>query len=319
MLVITAPGQGSQTPGFLAPWLELPTAADRLRWWSAVTGLDLERLGTAADADEIRDTAVAQPLLLAGALLSAGELFSHRTDARAAIGAVAGHSVGELAAAVIAGVLTAESAFVLVRERGWAMAGAAAATPTGMTAVLGGDPPEVDAALRAHGLTSANVNGAGQVVAGGTLEQLATLAENPPKGARLRPLSVAGAFHTAHMAPAIEHLAQLAAGVTFRDPHTALLSNLDGAVVTSGAELRERLVAQVAAPVRWDSCQRTLADLGATALVELAPGGTLAGLAKRTLPGVETVALRTPADLPPARALVERHRSADTVADSVMA
>ncbi len=309
MLVITAPGQGSQTPGFLAPWLDLQGAPERVRWWSAVTGLDLVRLGTTADADEIRDTAVAQPLLLAGALLSAAELFPHGFDLDDEIGAVAGHSVGELAAAVVAGALSAESALVLVRERGRAMASAAAATPTGMTAVLGGDALDVEATLHGHGLTAANVNGAGQVVAAGTLEQLAALAASPPAGARLRPLAVAGAFHTEHMAPATEHLSRLAAGVTFSEPQTTLLSNLDGEVVASGAELRERLVAQVAAPVRWDSCQRTLAGLGATALIELAPGGTLTGLAKRALPGIDAVALRTPDDLEAARTLLDRYRS----------
>ncbi|HEX2314709.1 MAG TPA: ACP S-malonyltransferase [Thermomonospora sp.] len=301
MIVIAAPGQGAQTPGFLEPWLDVPAVADRLTWWSAVTGLDLVRYGTTADAEEIRDTAVAQPLLVAAALAAAVELDTP--------GVAAGHSVGELAAAVIAGVLTPEAALVFVRERGRAMAEAAAVTETGMTAVLGGDPDEVRAAIERHGLTAANVNGAGQVVAAGTLAGLAALAEEPPERARLRPLSVAGAFHTAHMAPAVDRLAALAAGMPVADPATRLLSNRDGAVVTSGADYVERLVRQVSSPVRWDACMATMRELGVTAIIELPPAGTLVGLARRELKGVATLALKTPADLDAARELIKAHTS----------
>ncbi|WP_131741704.1 ACP S-malonyltransferase [Actinomadura roseirufa] len=305
MILLASPGQGAQTPGFLQPWLEIPGVADRLAWWSAVTGLDLVRYGTTADAEEIRDTAVAQPLLVAAALAAYEVLYPG--DARPA--AVAGHSVGELAAAAIAGVLSPESALVLVRERGRAMAEAAAVTETGMTAVLGGDANEVLAAIDKHGLTPANVNGAGQVVAAGTTGDLAEFTADPPAGARLRSLSVAGAFHTEHMAPAVDTLRRLAPGVPVADPRATLLQNRDGAAVTSGADFLERLVQQVSAPVRWDACMGTMRELGVTAIIELPPAGTLAGLARRELKDVERVALKTPDDLAKARDLIEAHTS----------
>ncbi|GAA4143340.1 ACP S-malonyltransferase [Actinomadura keratinilytica] len=305
MILLASPGQGAQTPGFLSPWLEVPGVADRLAWWSAVTGLDLVRYGTVADAEEIRDTAVAQPLLVAAALAAFETLYQgdDRPDA------VAGHSVGELAAAAIAGVLSPEAALVLVRERGRAMAEAAAVTETGMTAVLGGDPDEVLAAIERHGLTPANVNGAGQVVAAGTVERLAALKDDPPAKARLRPLSVAGAFHTEHMAPAVDTLRRLAPGAPVADPAIALLSNRDGAVVRDGRDYLGRLVEQVSAPVRWDRCMATMRELGVTAIIELPPAGTLVGIARRELKGVELLALKTPEDLAKARELIKAHTS----------
>ncbi|MFI0485054.1 ACP S-malonyltransferase [Actinomadura sp. 9N215] len=305
MILLASPGQGAQTPGFLQPWLEIPGVADRLAWWSAVTGLDLVRYGTTADAEEIRDTAVAQPLLVAAALAACETLYGDDDLP----GAVAGHSVGELAAGVIAGVLSAEAALVLVRERGRAMAEAAAVTETGMTAVLGGDPDEVLAAIDKHGLTAANVNGAGQVVAAGTVQALADFAGDPPAKARLRSLSVAGAFHTEHMAPAVDALRRIASGVRTADPSTRLLQNRDGAVVKDGPEFVERIVEQVSTPVRWDACTATMRDLGVTAIIELPPAGTLTGLARRELPDVERVALKTPADLDKARELIKAHAS----------
>jgi [acyl-carrier-protein] S-malonyltransferase len=308
VIALLCPGQGSQTPGFLAPWLELPGVADRLAELADVAGVDLVAHGTTSDADAIRDTAVAQPLIVAAGLVTAGVLFPPADPAAdgvpAGVGAVAGHSVGELTAAALTGVLTAGEAIALVAERGRAMAAASAVTATGMSAVLGGDPDEVAAVLARHGLTPANVNGGGQVVAAGTLEQLAALTADPPARARVVPLQVAGAFHTAHMSPAVEALAVAAKGITPRDPRVRLLSNADGAEVAGGAEVLERLVAQVSNPVRWDLCQRTLADLGVTAAIELAPGGALAGLAKRALRGVPVVALKTPDDLDAARALL---------------
>ncbi|MFG3440734.1 ACP S-malonyltransferase [Nonomuraea sp. NPDC047897] len=298
MLAIVAPGQGAQTPGFLTPWLEVPGFADRLAGWSEVTGLDLIAYGTTAGADEIRDTAVAQPLLVAAALASAEAL-------GVTPGVLAGHSVGEFAAAALSGALTAEQALALVRERAQAMAKAAAVTETGMTAVLGGVEADVLAAVERHGLTPANINGAGQIVAGGTLEQLAAFKDDAPARARLIPLSVAGAFHTAHMAPAVAHLREAAAAVAPADPSVTLLSNADGRAVTGGADLVERLVGQVSSPVRWDLCMTAMAELGVTAIIELLPGGTLTGLAKRGLRGVATVALKTPDDLDAARELTK--------------
>ena len=307
MLVIVAPGQGAQTPGFLSPWLEDPTFASRFRWLSTVAGIDLAHYGTEADAETIRDTQIAQPLLVATGLIAALELFPHPADAFSQIGAVAGHSVGELAAAAGARAITAEQAMVLVRERGKAMAEAAATTATGMTAVLGGDREEVLAAIEAQGLVPANNNGPGQLVAAGTLEQLQAFADNPPAKARLVPLSVAGAFHTEHMAPAVGHLATLAKSVSTHDPRTPWISNLDGQVVQDGREMMKRIVGQIAQPVRWDLCMETMADLGVTGMLEMPPAGTLTGIAKRALPGVETFALKGPDQLDDARAFVDKH------------
>ena len=312
MLLIAAPGQGAQAPGFLAEWLELPGISQRLGSWSELAGCDLIRCGTTADAEEIRDTAIAQPLLVATAIAVATELLGGpgRPDrlaeaaASSGAGATAGHSVGELAAGAMAGVIAPQDAIRLVRVRGQAMARAAAAEPTGMTAVLGGDEDAVLASIEAHGLTPANVNGAGQIVAAGTMDELAAFAADPPPKARLRPLSVAGAFHTRHMAPAVDALREAAAGLTPGDPALALLSNRDGSVVRTGADWVERIVTQVSAPVRWDLCMRTMTDLGVSALVELPPAGTLTGLAKRALPGVRTLALKSPADLDQARELL---------------
>ena len=304
MLIITAPGQGAQTPGFLAPWLEVPGVAERLGAASELAGCDLIRYGTTAGADEIRDTAIAQPLLVAAALAAAGALAGGmHADA------VAGHSVGELAAGVLAGVLSADDAMRLVRVRGAAMAAASAAQPTGMTAVLGGDEETVLAAIARHGLTPANINAAGQIVAAGAIADLAAFAADPPAGARLRPLQVAGAFHTRYMAPAVAALRYAAAEVAVTDPHLTLLCNADGAAVTTGKEWLERIVAQVAAPVRWDLCLRTMADLGVTAVIELPPAGKLTGLARRALPGVVQLALKTPDQLEAARDLIEEHLS----------
>ncbi|MCX2179663.1 ACP S-malonyltransferase [Streptomyces sp. SKN60] len=302
MLVLVAPGQGAQTPGFLTPWLDLPGAADRVAAWSDAIGLDLAHYGTKADADEIRDTAVAQPLLVAAGLLSAAAL-GEGIDLKP--GAVAGHSVGELTAAAFAGVLDDTAALRLVRTRGLAMAEAAAVTETGMSALLGGEPEVVVPHLEKLGLTPANVNGAGQIVAAGTMEQLAALAEDKPEGVRrVMPLKVAGAFHTHHMAPAVAKLEQAAAELSPADPAVRYVSNKDGKVVTGGGEIIARLVGQVANPVRWDLCMETFQALGATALIEVCPGGTLTGIAKRALPGVRTVALKTPDDLDAARTLV---------------
>src|SRR5882757_1094274 len=243
VLVLVAPGQGAQTPGFLTPWLDLPGAEDRLRTWSAAIGLDLVHYGTKADADEIRDTAVAQPLLVASALLSARQLFPAAGDLAREVGAVAGHSVGELAATALAGVLTDEAAITLVRTRGLAMAEAAAVTRTGMSALLGGDPDTTVAHLEKLGLTPANVNGAGQIVAAGTMEQLAALEADKPEGVRrVVALKVAGAFHTRHMGPAVDTLAKAAQELTPGDPKITYVSNKDGKTVATGAEVLERLV-----------------------------------------------------------------------------
>ncbi len=310
MLVIVAPGQGAQAPGFLAPWLELPGVTGRLAARSELAGCDLIRYGTTASADEITDTAIAQPLLVAAGLAAAEAAFGELADVASHAQATAGHSVGELTAGAIAGVLSADDALRLVQVRGKAMAAAAAMTPTGMTAVLGGDEKEVLASVEAHGLTPANVNGAGQIVAAGPLPELAAFAASPPAKARLKPLRVAGAFHTRHMAPAVDALREAAAGIAVSDPAITVLSNRDGAPARSGADWLARIVNQVSAPVRWDECMRSMAGLGVTALIELPPAGTLTGLARRALPGVALLALKTPDQLDAARALAAEHGAA---------
>ena len=307
MLTITAPGQGAQAPGFLSAWLELPGWADRLGAWSELAGCDLIRAGTTAGAEEIRDTAVAQPLLVAAAVSTAEELFGGLSAAPERAGAVAGHSVGELAAGAIASVISPADAMRLIGIRGRAMAKAAAISGTGMTAVLGGAEDDVLAAIEKHGLTPANVNAAGQIVAAGTMDELAAFAADPPAGARLRPLAVAGAFHTRHMEPAVAELAAATAEMAVQDPVLPLLSNRDGAAVASGADWIDRIVNQVSTPVRWDKCMATMTGMGITALIEMPPAGTLTGLARRALPGVQLLALKTPDDLATARQLIAEH------------
>ena len=315
MLAITCPGQGSQTPGFLAPWLELPGMRDRLHWLSTVAGLDLEQHGTVSDEATIKDTAVAQPLIVAAGLLGMLGLFQHPADGFRVVGVGAGHSVGELTAAAAAGVISAEQAMVLVAQRGRAMAAASAQTPTAMSAVVGGDESEVLAAIERNGLTPANVNGAGQVVAAGALDALAALADDAPAKARVIPLSVAGAFHTDYMSPAVETLSRLSRAVSTHDARVPLLSNSDGTVVGSGSEVLRRIVRQVSSPVRWDLCMDTMRDLGVTGIIEVPPAGALTGLAKRGLKGVETLALRTPDDLEAAHRMVREHGEERTASD----
>jgi len=309
MLAIVAPGQGSQTPGFLTPWIEHfaqfgPQIPEMVAHWSEICGVDLNRLGTTADADEIRDTANAQPLLMLGALTGAGALFAGNDSA---ISVVAGHSVGEIAAATFAKILNADDAFKLVSTRGREMAKAASISQTGMSAVLGGDRAVVVNHLISLGLTPANENGAGQIVAAGSLSALAALSENPPEGARVRPLQVAGAFHTSAMAPALEAMTALAASTEVSDPAIRIISNKEGSEVTSGREFLNRIVGQIAGPVRWDLCMDTLASMGVTGVIEMPPAGTLVGLIKRAHPEIETFALKSPEDLEAAREFVAKH------------
>ena len=310
MLAIVAPGQGAQTPGFLNPWVESARVRDLLEWWSAVAQVDLIRLGTVAEADEIKDTANAQPLIVAAGLVGALSLFPHPSDAFNKVGVTAGHSVGELTAAAGARAITAESAMVLVRERGKEMAKASAITPTGMSAILGGERAAVLSAISTLGLTAANDNGAGQIVAAGDLSALAKLAENPPEGARVRALSVAGAFHTSFMEPAVAPLRAMAANIATTPAKVSVISNRDGALVSDGREVLDRIVSQIANPVRWDLCMETLRAQGVTGVIELAPGGTLAGLIKRAAPEIEQLALKSPADIAAAREFAARHGKA---------
>ena len=304
MLALLAPGQGSQTPGFLAPWLEDAKAAELIGNWSEVIGIDLKRLGTVADADEIRDTANAHPLLVAGGLIGALRLLGEKLSN---VSYVAGHSVGEITAAVFAGALDQVSAMKLVATRGAQMAVAAKDSNTGMSAVLGGERDVVVAAINAAGLTAANENGAGQIVAAGSLTALAALAENPPEGSRVRALAVSGAFHTSTMVPAVSHLATLAASLHATDPMIPFISNKDGAVIESGREILDRIVGQIAGPVRWDLCMATMAKCGVTGVIEVPPAGTLVGLVKRAQSEIQTFALKGPEDLAAAQAFIAEH------------
>ncbi|MBU3706755.1 MAG: ACP S-malonyltransferase [Mycobacterium sp.] len=294
MIAFLAPGQGSQTPGMLAEWLELPGAADRISLWSQVSGLDLATLGTTATAEEITDTAVTQPLVVATTLLAFGELAKRGLPTTTL---VAGHSVGEIAAYAIAGVISGDDAVKLAAVRGAEMAKACAVEPTGMSAVLGGDEAEVLARLDALELIPANRNAAGQIVAAGSVAALEKLAEDPPDKARVRQLATAGAFHTHYMASALDGYAAAAAEISVSDPTMTLLSNCDGRPVTSGSDALAKLVAQLTRPVRWDLCTETMRNLTTTAIVEFPPAGALTGIAKRELRGVATHAVKTPADL----------------------
>jgi len=301
VIVIVAPGQGSQKPGFLAPWLELPGVPERLGALGEAAGIDLVEHGTVSDADTIRDTLVAQPLIVAAGILALDAL----GDRARLAGGVAGHSVGEITAAVAAGVLSAEDAMVLVGERARAMADAAAATPTSMAAVLGADEAALEVRLAELGLEPANYNGGGQIVVAGAVDALAALAEAPPERARVIPLQTAGAFHTGYMAPAVDRFRAAAAATATSDPTTTLWTNRDGSAVASGADFLELIVGQVSSPVRWDRCMAAFQDAGVTGIVELAPAGALIGLAKRGLRGVPSVGITTPDDLDAAVALLE--------------
>ena len=300
MLVIACPGQGSQTPGFMIPWLEIDAYANSIESLSAASGIDLKLHGTQSDADTIRDTAVAQPMIVAASIASAGLLGGGWS-------AVAGHSVGEIAAASLAGILTPESAIRLVRKRGDEMAKAAALEATSMAAILGGNMESILLSLAGFDLTPANFNGAGQIVAAGSKSNIEALVGNPPAGARVIPLQVAGAFHTRYMAPAVAALEEYARDVATNDPATTIWSNEAAQKVSSGAEFLRLIVGQVANPVRWDLCMDAMIAAGVTAMIELSPAGALAGLAKRAMPGVEVLALKSPDQLDAANQLIENH------------
>ena len=305
MLAIVCPGQGSQTPGFLEPWLELPGISETLNQWSEATGVDLVAHGTTSDEETIKDTAVAQPLIVAAGLLAAQALEIDELNTTSWM--TAGHSVGEITAAGLSGVLAPVEALEFVRVRAQGMAAAAAVEPTGMAAVLGGDQDELIAYLENLDITPANVNGGGQVVAAGSQEDLAALAQNPMDKTRVIELKVAGAFHTHYMKPAVADLDTFTQRLTPRNPAVSLASNSDGEIVTSGQEFMNRLISQVTSPVRWDLCQQTMMAQGVTGVIELLPGGTLTGIARRAMKGVKTLAIKTPADLEKAQEFIAEH------------
>ncbi len=302
MIIVLAPGQGSQTPGFLEPWLDVDGVREHLGALSDASGIDLVTHGTVSDADTIRNTEIAQPLIVAASIVTGALLVSGRRDS---VGAVAGHSVGEFAAAYLAGVLSDVDAIRLVGVRGRAMALEASKVATGMSAVLGGEPDVVQARLSELGLTAANMNGGGQVVVAGELGALVALAADPAEGTRVIPLPVAGAFHTAFMAGAVDTLRDAASTVTPSDPTLSIYTNRDGSRVSSGTTYLDFLIGQVSNPVRWDLCMDAFAKDGVTGIIELAPAGALVGLAKRGLKGIPSVAVKSPEDLVAAVDLLE--------------
>ncbi|MCS5714966.1 ACP S-malonyltransferase [Herbiconiux sp. CPCC 205716] len=304
MIVVVCPGQGSQTPGFLEPWISESSFRDTLSELGAAAGSDLVTHGTLSDADTIRDTAVAQPLIVAAGLLTLRTLFADGRRER--VGGIAGHSVGEITAAAGAGILSETDAMRFVGERGRAMADAASLTTTGMSAVVGGDQAALLELFDEVGVIPANYNGGGQIVVAGEPEALAVLTERAPRGVRVIPLQVAGAFHTRYMAPAVERLAAVAATLAPADPTLPIWTNNDGSLVTSGPRFVELLVGQVSSPVRWDLCMESFAAAGVTGLIEVSPAGALTGLAKRGLKGVPAVAVKTPDDLPQAIELIDQ-------------
>jgi len=307
VLAVLAPGQGAQSPGFLEPWLADEKSHELVTDWSERINIDLIKLGTVSDEDEIRETSHAQPLLVAAGLISYFRLVGNLDFSRFAVDFFAGHSVGEITASVLSGACDSQTAIELVNVRARAMSAAAIGSDTGMSAVLGGDRQEVLSALESFGLTPANENGGGQIVAAGKLSALQELAENPPSGSRVRSLPVSGAFHTSVMQPAVTALADAAYSVSTKNPTSPVLSNLDGALITNGDELLARIVGQVAGPVRWDLCMKTLSDNGVTGVIEVAPGGTLTGLIRRSFPQIELCAIKNPTDIASAREFARSH------------
>ncbi|MEO0027336.1 MAG: hypothetical protein RL716_667 [Actinomycetota bacterium] len=308
MIVVVCPGQGSQTPGFLSPWLELPAFKASMDEMQAASGIDLIGYGTTADADTIRDTAVAQPLIVSAGAAAFAAMLSGQSASEAGIAGVAGHSVGEITAAVVSGVMSADQGIKFVKTRGDAMAAAAALEVTSMAAVLGGDQAAVEARLAELGLEPANYNGGGQIVAAGSADGIAALQAEPVAGTRVIPLQVAGAFHTRYMAPAVTELRTYSETLTVQDPAVSLWSNNGGLKVSSGSEFLSLMVNQVSSPVRWDLCMASMVEAGVTAMIELAPAGTLVGLAKRSMPGIETLAVKTPDNIDAALSLINNHR-----------
>jgi [acyl-carrier-protein] S-malonyltransferase len=307
MIAIVCPGQGAQSPGFFAPWLELDIFKQVVERLADASGIDLLKHGTVSDADTIRDTAIAQPLIVSAGIASAAVLFDSPTWPESGKLAAAGHSVGEITAAAVSGVLSDEDAIKFVTNRGNAMASAAALQPTSMAAVVGGDEKVVLEKLESLGLEPANFNGGGQIVAAGTAEAIELLKQDAPVGSRVIALQVAGAFHTRFMQPAVDVLSQYAQTLAPQDPSMKLFTNATGELESSGKSFVELMVRQVSNPVRWDLCMASMLKQGVTAIIELSPAGTLTGLAKRSMPGVESVAVKTPENIEAALSLINNH------------
>ena len=308
MIAIVCPGQGAQTPGFFAPWLEIPEFKTAIEAMQESSGFDLIKHGTVSDADTIRDTAVAQPLIVAAGIATAATLFGGKSAADFGISGVSGHSVGEITAAAIAGIFDQAQAIKFVKVRADAMADAAAIEPTSMAAIVGGEQATIESRLAELGLEPANYNGSGQIVAAGAVAAIAELQAAGPAGSRVIPLQVAGAFHTRYMAPAVSILGDYADQIQVHNPATKIWTNAGGKLITDGQEFKNLLVKQISSPVRWDLCMQSMVDAGVSAIIEVSPAGTLAGLAKRSMPGVESVAVKTPENLEAALALIDNHR-----------
>lgn len=304
MIALTCPGQGAQTPGFLAPWLKLDSFKNEIEKYSAILQMDLIHFGTLADAEEIKDTRIAQPLIVSATLASHAALIEALGGSAKFQGA-AGHSVGEIAAAKIAGVLDTAAALGFVKARGENMALAASLEESSMAAVVGGEQDLVLEHLSRLNLLAANYNGKGQIVAAGSSEGIKQLIASPPNGSRVVGLAVAGAFHTAFMESAKVALASLASSIRTENPKLLIWSNSDGSRIESGEKFLELLISQVSKPVRWDKTMDSMVSAGIRAVVELLPGGTLTGIAKRSMPGVATFALKTPEDLDKAAAFIQ--------------
>jgi len=296
MICIACPGQGSQAPGFLNPWLEIPVFKEQIEKASAVLGIDLIHFGTVADADEIRDTKIAQPLIVAAGIASY-EALKQSLGETLVVSATAGHSVGEITAAYVSGIFDSDNALKFVQRRGNEMAAAAALAPSSMAAVVGGELDDVVAHLESVGLFAANYNGAGQVVAAGTKELIDALVATPPAGSRVVALQVAGAFHTSFMEPARPVLAAFAKELDVQDPDISIWTNNDGSLVATGQKYLDLMVNQVSNPVRWDKTMESMQRANVSVMVELLPAGALSGIAKRAMPNTVAIALKTPADL----------------------
>ena len=303
MIALTCPGQGAQTPGFLGPWLEIESFKSEIDKYSLILDMDLIHFGTKAEADQIKDTRIAQPLIVAASMASHAVLIKALGE-DAKIAGVAGHSVGEIAAAKIAGVLDTEAALNFVKARGEQMAQAASLEESSMAAVVGGEQDSVLEHLSKLGLFAANYNGKGQIVAAGSSSKISELIETPPAGSRVVGLAVAGAFHTSFMETAKVTLTSLASSIRCENPKLLIWSNSDGSRVDSGDKFLELLINQVSKPVRWDKTMESMVSTGVSAAIELLPGGTLTGIAKRAMPGVNTLALKSPEDIEKAVALV---------------
>ena len=306
MLAVVAPGQGSQSVGMLSPWVTDSKDKELVDSWSSLISVDLLKLGQSGNSEEIKSTDNAQLLIFITSILSSLNLDLKNAKDQSII--FAGHSVGEFAAYSIAGTFEVDQALKIVARRGQSMLAATNAfSKTGMSAVLGGNNDEVISYLREFNLIPANINSNGQIIAAGTLENLDRLANTPPAGTRVRPLEVSAAFHTKYMEPAISRFKEIFRDLNTNSPSQIILSNKNGEELNKSTDIIENLINQVISPVRWDLCQAKMVELGVTGMLELAPGGTLCGIAKKEIPSVETFAIKSPEDIQSANDFIRKH------------